>query len=241
MAVCARVRGLSVSFHVRVRARVCTHMYTHTQRMCARRRIGYATKRVGARATFFHPLSTKICSSDSFQNDDLVFDQDGKQSSLEIPLIEKHEERSIFHRIKRSFFSFLDPFVSTPAAANTSAATIDNGTGGSATGTTTVSSPTRESILLSGAIVSRRRRPDRLSDRFSHIHLSFPSDLREDEGTVRLVDDRNNTDVSKPRKGGPNLERLIRNSQEEYVDDKQQVTLNPSWELFKTAAIRLIR
>nr|XP_050845973.1 basement membrane-specific heparan sulfate proteoglycan core protein isoform X24 [Vespula vulgaris] len=123
------------------------------------------------------------------ENDDLVFDQDGKQSSLEIPLIEKHEERSIFHRIKRSFFSFFDPFVSTPAAANTSAATIDNGTGGSATGTTTVSSPTH---------------------------------LREDEGTVRLVDDRNNTDVSKPRKGGPNLERLIRNSQEEYVDDKQQ-------------------
>ncbi|KAL2716888.1 basement membrane-specific heparan sulfate proteoglycan core protein isoform X33 [Vespula squamosa] len=116
-------------------------------------------------------------------NDDLVFDQDGKQSSLEIPLIEKHEEQSIFHRIKRSFFSFFDPFLSATAATNTSAAAKDNVTGG-----TTVS----------------------------------PTHSREKEDTVRLVGDKNNTDSSRLEKSDSNLERLIRNSQEEYVDDKQQ-------------------
>ncbi|XP_035741560.1 basement membrane-specific heparan sulfate proteoglycan core protein-like isoform X34 [Vespa mandarinia] len=138
-------------------------------------------------ALLFLLIGADLLLVSASENDDLVFDQDGKQSSLEIPLIEKHEEQSIFHRIKRSFFSFFDPFVSA-TTTNTSDTNVDNGTTTSAIGTT----------------------------------LSSPTNFRKNEDTVGQIDDTNNTDITKSKKTRPNLERLIRDSQEEYVDDKQE-------------------
>ncbi|XP_053982835.1 basement membrane-specific heparan sulfate proteoglycan core protein-like isoform X1 [Hylaeus volcanicus] len=51
---------------------------------------------------------------DAFENDDLVFDQEGKQSFDESPLIVSHGvQESILHRIKRGFFDFFVPKTST--------------------------------------------------------------------------------------------------------------------------------
>ncbi|XP_026298187.1 basement membrane-specific heparan sulfate proteoglycan core protein isoform X16 [Apis mellifera] len=47
------------------------------------------------------------------QNDDLVFDQDGKQSLDEIPLIETRQQDSILHRLRRGLFDFFNPTTST--------------------------------------------------------------------------------------------------------------------------------
>ncbi|XP_043797109.1 basement membrane-specific heparan sulfate proteoglycan core protein-like isoform X12 [Apis laboriosa] len=47
------------------------------------------------------------------QNDDLVFDQDGKQSLDEIPLIETRQQDSILHRLRRGFLDFFSPTTST--------------------------------------------------------------------------------------------------------------------------------
>ncbi|XP_012342709.1 basement membrane-specific heparan sulfate proteoglycan core protein isoform X12 [Apis florea] len=47
------------------------------------------------------------------QNDDLVFDQDGKQSLDEIPLIETRQQDSILHRLRRGFLDFFNPTTST--------------------------------------------------------------------------------------------------------------------------------
>ncbi|XP_034185293.1 terribly reduced optic lobes isoform X7 [Osmia lignaria lignaria] len=60
---------------------------------------------------------------DASQNDDLVFDQDGKQSFNEAPLIETHQQESMLHRLKRGLFSWLQPASST--AAPTTEATAD--------------------------------------------------------------------------------------------------------------------
>ncbi|XP_076230674.1 terribly reduced optic lobes isoform X32 [Nomia melanderi] len=43
------------------------------------------------------------------ENDDLVFDQDGKQSYIETPLIESRQQESFLHRIKRNLFSIFNP------------------------------------------------------------------------------------------------------------------------------------
>ncbi|XP_014607947.1 PREDICTED: basement membrane-specific heparan sulfate proteoglycan core protein isoform X7 [Polistes canadensis] len=69
------------------------------------------------------------------ENDDLVFDQDGKQPSLQIPLIEKHEEPSIFHRIKTRIAHFFDSSTTSPI--------FGSGGGNASTGgTTTTALPT---------------------------------------------------------------------------------------------------
>ncbi|XP_076397846.1 terribly reduced optic lobes isoform X10 [Megachile rotundata] len=60
---------------------------------------------------------------DASQNDDLVFDQDGKQSFNEAPLIETHQRESMLHRIKRGFFDLFTTGTST--AAPTTEATAD--------------------------------------------------------------------------------------------------------------------
>ncbi|XP_061934452.1 basement membrane-specific heparan sulfate proteoglycan core protein isoform X36 [Apis cerana] len=51
------------------------------------------------------------------QNDDLVFDQDGKQSLDEIPLIETRQQDSILHRLRRRFLDFFNPTTSTSTEA----------------------------------------------------------------------------------------------------------------------------
>lgn len=40
----------------------------------------------------------------AFQDDDLIFDPEGKQTAAQAPLIETHSDDSLFHRIKRGFF-----------------------------------------------------------------------------------------------------------------------------------------
>ncbi|KAK1118234.1 hypothetical protein K0M31_015280 [Melipona bicolor] len=62
------------------------------------------------------------------QNDDLVFDQDGKQSFGEAPLIETRQHDSIFHRIKRGIFDFFGSAESesTTTEASESADNADN-------------------------------------------------------------------------------------------------------------------
>ncbi|XP_054009839.1 basement membrane-specific heparan sulfate proteoglycan core protein-like isoform X3 [Hylaeus anthracinus] len=58
---------------------------------------------------------------DAFENDDLVFDQEGKQSFDESPLIVSHGvQESILHRIKRGLFDFFGP----PTSTTTTTATI---------------------------------------------------------------------------------------------------------------------
>ncbi|CAL7942484.1 unnamed protein product [Xylocopa violacea] len=47
------------------------------------------------------------------ENDDLVFDQDGKQFSGVTAQIETRQQEPLFHRIKRGFFDFLSPSTST--------------------------------------------------------------------------------------------------------------------------------
>ncbi|XP_076378245.1 terribly reduced optic lobes isoform X1 [Megalopta genalis] len=68
----------------------------------------------------------------AYENDDLVFDQDGKQSLGETPLIESRHHDSLLHRIKRGFFSFFAPATTTTAATTTSteAASEANDRGG---------------------------------------------------------------------------------------------------------------
>ncbi|KAH0951737.1 hypothetical protein HN011_001953 [Eciton burchellii] len=39
-------------------------------------------------------------------DDDLIFDVEGRQSALQVPLIETHQEESFFHRIKRGIWDF---------------------------------------------------------------------------------------------------------------------------------------
>ncbi|EZA62102.1 Basement membrane-specific heparan sulfate proteoglycan core protein [Ooceraea biroi] len=41
-----------------------------------------------------------------FQDDDLIFDLEGKQPTLQVPLIETHQQESLFHRIKRGIWDF---------------------------------------------------------------------------------------------------------------------------------------
>ncbi|XP_023290722.1 basement membrane-specific heparan sulfate proteoglycan core protein [Orussus abietinus] len=53
------------------------------------------------------------------ENDDLVFDQDLRQSVVEVPLIEKQTEDSIFHRIKRGLFDWFKPVTETPKVTTT--------------------------------------------------------------------------------------------------------------------------
>ncbi|XP_029051246.2 basement membrane-specific heparan sulfate proteoglycan core protein isoform X2 [Osmia bicornis bicornis] len=60
---------------------------------------------------------------DASQNDDLVFDQDGKQSFNEAPLIETHQQVSILHRLKRGIWDLFGTASST--AAPTTEATAD--------------------------------------------------------------------------------------------------------------------
>ncbi|KAG7212470.1 hypothetical protein KM043_012784 [Ampulex compressa] len=55
------------------------------------------------------------------QNDDLVFDQDGKQSFGETPLIETHQQRSLYHRIKRGFFDLFRIGTTTTTTTTTEA------------------------------------------------------------------------------------------------------------------------
>ncbi|XP_078043463.1 terribly reduced optic lobes isoform X5 [Augochlora pura] len=57
------------------------------------------------------------------ENDDLVFDQDGKQSLGETPLIESRHHDSLLHRIKRQFFSFFAPAGTTTTTTTTTEAT----------------------------------------------------------------------------------------------------------------------
>ncbi|XP_076684002.1 terribly reduced optic lobes isoform X2 [Andrena cerasifolii] len=52
-------------------------------------------------------------------NDDLVFDQDGKQSFAETPLIEIHQQESLLHRIKRGFFDVFGLGPSTTTTTET--------------------------------------------------------------------------------------------------------------------------
>lgn len=58
-----------------------------------------------------------ICKFFFSQNDDLVFDQDGKQSLDEIPLIETRQQDSILHRLRRRFLDFFNPTTSTSTEA----------------------------------------------------------------------------------------------------------------------------
>lgn len=55
------------------------------------------------------------------QNDDLVFDQDGKQSFGEAPLIETRQHDSFFHRIKRGIYDFFGSAESETEYATTKA------------------------------------------------------------------------------------------------------------------------
>lgn len=59
------------------------------------------------------PKNEIICKFLFLQNDDLVFDQDGKQSLDEIPLIETRQQDSILHRLRRGFLDFFNPTTST--------------------------------------------------------------------------------------------------------------------------------
>ncbi|RLU19726.1 hypothetical protein DMN91_008283 [Ooceraea biroi] len=40
------------------------------------------------------------------EDDDLIFDLEGKQPTLQVPLIETHQQESLFHRIKRGIWDF---------------------------------------------------------------------------------------------------------------------------------------
>ncbi|KOX75587.1 Low-density lipoprotein receptor-related protein 4 [Melipona quadrifasciata] len=60
------------------------------------------------------------------QNDDLVFDQDGKQSFGEAPLIETRQHDSFFHRIKRGIFDFFGSDESESTTTDASESADDN-------------------------------------------------------------------------------------------------------------------
>ncbi|XP_068986159.1 basement membrane-specific heparan sulfate proteoglycan core protein-like isoform X33 [Bombus flavifrons] len=59
-------------------------------------------------------------------NDDLVFDQDGKQSIGEAPLIESRQQDSLFHRIKRGLWDFFGPSETTTTTTETPEPEDDN-------------------------------------------------------------------------------------------------------------------
>ncbi|XP_050492346.1 basement membrane-specific heparan sulfate proteoglycan core protein-like isoform X4 [Bombus huntii] len=59
-------------------------------------------------------------------NDDLVFDQDGKQSIGEAPLIESRQQDSLFHRIKRGLWDFFGPSESTTTTTEAPESEDDN-------------------------------------------------------------------------------------------------------------------
>ncbi|KAK9296799.1 hypothetical protein QLX08_009319 [Tetragonisca angustula] len=63
---------------------------------------------------------------DDPENDDLVFDQDGKQSFGEAPLIETRQHDSLFHRIKRGFYDFFGPAESASTTTKASESADDN-------------------------------------------------------------------------------------------------------------------
>ncbi|XP_067214248.1 basement membrane-specific heparan sulfate proteoglycan core protein isoform X9 [Linepithema humile] len=46
-------------------------------------------------------------------DDDLIFDLEGKQPAVQAPLIEKQQDESLFHRIKREVLDFLNPLSTT--------------------------------------------------------------------------------------------------------------------------------
>ncbi|XP_076180736.1 terribly reduced optic lobes isoform X6 [Ptiloglossa arizonensis] len=50
---------------------------------------------------------------DASENDDLVFDQEGRQSFAETPLIESHQQESMLQRIKRGIFDYFAPTTTT--------------------------------------------------------------------------------------------------------------------------------
>ncbi|XP_076481704.1 terribly reduced optic lobes isoform X1 [Bombus vancouverensis nearcticus] len=60
------------------------------------------------------------------ENDDLVFDQDGKQSIGEAPLIESRQQDSLFHRIKRGLWDFFGPSESTTTTTEAPESEDDN-------------------------------------------------------------------------------------------------------------------
>ncbi|KAI4497451.1 hypothetical protein M0802_007462 [Mischocyttarus mexicanus] len=129
----------------------------------------------------------------NMQNDDLVFDQDGKQSSLEIPLIEKHEEQSNFHNIKKFVSSVFGSFLPASSTAPPSPVSVSKDNA-STSSTTTLSS------------------------------IGDIQENNEKNTGVRSVNNITNTDISNSKKSNSNrnFDRPIRDSQVEYVDNKQE-------------------
>ncbi|XP_043603055.1 basement membrane-specific heparan sulfate proteoglycan core protein isoform X21 [Bombus pyrosoma] len=60
------------------------------------------------------------------ENDDLVFDQDGKQSIGEAPLIESRQQDSLFHRIKRGLWDMFSPSETTTTTTEAPESEDDN-------------------------------------------------------------------------------------------------------------------
>ncbi|XP_071874839.1 terribly reduced optic lobes isoform X18 [Bombus fervidus] len=60
------------------------------------------------------------------ENDDLVFDQDGKQSIGEAPLIESRQQDSLFHRIKRGLWDIFSPSETTTTTTEAPESEDDN-------------------------------------------------------------------------------------------------------------------
>ncbi|XP_060829423.1 basement membrane-specific heparan sulfate proteoglycan core protein-like isoform X3 [Bombus pascuorum] len=60
------------------------------------------------------------------ENDDLVFDQDGKQSFGEAPLIESRQQDSLFHRIKRGLWDIFSPSDTTTTTTEAPESEDDN-------------------------------------------------------------------------------------------------------------------
>lgn len=52
-----------------------------------------------------------------FQDDDLIFDPEGKQPALQAPMIETHQDESLLHRIKRGFFDLFSASSTTTQAS----------------------------------------------------------------------------------------------------------------------------
>ncbi|XP_032663569.1 basement membrane-specific heparan sulfate proteoglycan core protein-like isoform X7 [Odontomachus brunneus] len=53
------------------------------------------------------------------EDDDLIFDPDGKQLPAQAPLIETQQDQSFFHRIKRGFWNFFEPQSSSTTTTTT--------------------------------------------------------------------------------------------------------------------------
>ncbi|XP_076631096.1 terribly reduced optic lobes isoform X1 [Colletes latitarsis] len=68
---------------------------------------------VSPKSCLFLLLIAAASLANAFENDDLVFDQEVRQSSDETPTIVIHQEESFLHRIKRSVVDFFAPTTTT--------------------------------------------------------------------------------------------------------------------------------